>query len=208
MNSVERGAERGGLREWFVWRVVRRAHTITSTNALLWGVAWLIIASMLGWYFRLLPTSAFSFVATGYVSLLWCVVVNLTVWITFTLLFVPLALVRNPKTKSYELFSRMLFAHWPVTIVMLPGIVNNRIAFATYASNPAAAFDLYPEFSVVMTVVTLLVGIWWLVWSYQAYSTTTERNTLLDKVLFVAVFVISEGLSYVACGYVLNGLFA
>ena len=91
-----------GHYSWFMRCVVRRVETISEQNALLWGVAWLIIAAIVGWYFRLMPSSVVSFVPTGYVSLFWSLVLNMVLGVVWSLLFIPLALVRNPKVRSNE----------------------------------------------------------------------------------------------------------
>lgn len=189
---------------WFKRRVLRRAETITTTNALLWGVAWLIISSILCWYFRLMPTSALCFTATGYVSLMWSVVLNLVACMCWAVLFLPLGLVRNPKLKSNELFSRLLFAHWPVAILLLPAIVGNRTAYTTFMNSPLTAFELYPMFSAVMTLVVLIVVVWWMMWSYQAISITTLKNKSVDKLFFAVIAVLGVVLSNVVTGYVLE----
>lgn len=189
---------------WFQRCVVRRVETLSSQNALLWGVAWLTITAIAGWYFRLMPTSAFSFVPTGYVTLMWSLLLNMVVWITWSLPFVPLALICNPKVKSFELLGRLLFAHWPVVLLILPAIVYNCVAYATFVGNPLAGFDIYPMFSIVMMLVVLAVVAWVLWWSYQAYSVSTKLNRLTDKLLFLLVALISVALSYVVLDYVLN----
>ena len=193
---------------WFRRCVLNRVKTITTTNALLWGVAWLIISAMLGWYFRIMPTSACSFTLTDYVPLRLSLLLHLIVWITWTAPFLLIALLRNVKVSINELFSRMLFAHWPVIIVMLPGILGYRVAFATYLGNPIVAFDLYPAFSTILTIVLLLVVGWWLRWSYQAYSVSTGRNIVVDKILFVVVAILAGGLSEVVLDYVLESVLA
>lgn len=193
-----------GYYSWFRRCVVRRVETISGQNALLWGVAWLIIAAIVGWYFRLMPSSVVSFVPTGYVSLLWSLVLNMVVGIVWSLLFIPLALVRNPKVRSNELLARMLFAHWPVVLLMLPAILCDRISYATFVGNPLVGFDLYPMFSIVFSIVVLLVIVWWLMWSYQAYSVSTGRNSVSDKLLFALVAALSTLLSYVVMSYVLE----
>lgn len=188
---------------WFKRSVVCRVETLKAQNALLWGVAWLIISAILGWYFRLMPTSAFSFVPTDYVPLMWSLIVSLVVWFTWSLLFIPVALVRNPKTKSFELLGRLLFAHWPAVVLMLPAIVGNRIAYATFVDNPALGFELYPVFSAVMTAMMLIVVVWSLAWSYQAYRVSTGCNMRVDKLIFVVVVVASAVLTDVVVDYVL-----
>ena len=192
-----------GHYSWFKRCVVRRVESMSVQNALLWGVAWLIISAILGWYFRLMPTSAFSFVPTDYVQLMWSLIVSLVVWFTWSLLFVPFAIIRNPKTKSFELIGRLLFAHWPAVLLMLPAIVYNRIAYATFVGSPALGFELYPVFSAIMVLIAVVVVVWSMAWSYQAYTVSTGCNKRVDKLIFVVVAVTSAILSDVVVGYVL-----
>lgn len=189
---------------WFKRCVLRRAETISAQNALLWGVAWLIISAILGWYFRLMPTSVFSFVPTDYVSLMWSLLLSIVVWFSWSLPFIPFALVRNPKTKSFELLGRLLFAHWPAVVLMFPAILHNRIAYATFVGSPSAGFELYPVFSVVMVLLTVVVVTWSIVWSYQAFAVSTGCNKREDKLIFAVVVVASAVLSRVVVGYVLE----
>jgi len=91
---------------------------------------------------------------------------------------------------------------------MLPGILGHRVAFATYLGNPIVAFDLYPVFSTILTIVLLLVVGWWLRWSYQAYSVSTGCNIVVDKILFVVVAILAGGLSEVVLDYVLESVLA
>ena len=189
---------------WFKRCVVRRVETMSAQNALLWGVAWLIISAILSWYFRLMPTSAGGFVPTDYVSVMWSLLLSIVVWFTWSLPFVPFALVRNPKTKSFELLGRLLFAHWPAVVLMLPAIVFNRIAYATFVGSPAVGFELYPAFSILMVVLMLVVVLWSMAWSYQAYCVSTGCNMWVDKLIFVVVAMASALLSSVVVGYVLE----
>ncbi|MEE0864442.1 MAG: hypothetical protein U0L61_04830, partial [Alistipes sp.] len=69
---------------------------------------------------------------------------------------------------------------------------------------PLVGFELYPTFSIVFSIVVLLVIVWWLMWSYQAYSVSTERNSVADKLLFAIVATLSTLLSYVVMSYVLE----
>lgn len=119
-----------------MWSIIHRPSVIKRNNALLWGLAWLIIASIAGWYFRLLPTSAYGVVVSVYVPLVWYLVLNVVIWITWVLLFYLVAVVVNRRVDSVDLFGRMLFAHWPVTLVMAIPIIGDRIAFSTLINSP------------------------------------------------------------------------
>jgi hypothetical protein len=73
--SKQRGKDRmrGIYRDWMVSmlkRMVNRPETISYTNALLWGVAWLIISTIGGWRLLLAPTSVVSYDVVGYMPLI------------------------------------------------------------------------------------------------------------------------------------------
>ena len=111
-----------------VKRMINRPETLSANNALLWGIAWLIIGAIASWYFRFVPTSMISYTATGYVPLIWHVAIMMVVWVSFGLVFFAFGVVRNRRASMIDLFGRMLFAHWPITLLLVPGVVMNRVA--------------------------------------------------------------------------------
>lgn len=161
---------------WF-GRFVRRPESISPNNALLWGVAGLIVASMAGWYFRVLPTSAFGLQLSDYIPLVWHVVLNATMWITFTLPMYILLVLTFGRVNIVEVFGRVLFAHWPVTLLFLLPIFGDRVAFATFSEDMMLGFKLYTSESVIYFVVMVIVAVWWIVWSYRAMREASRSVT-------------------------------
>lgn len=186
-----------------MWSIIHRPSVIKRNNALLWGLAWLIIASIAGWCFRLLPTSAYGVVASVYVPLVWYLVLNVVIWITWVLLFYLVAVVVNRRVDSVDLFGRMLFAHWPVTLVMAIPIIGDRIAFSTLINSPITSLRLSPLLSVVAILVMLFIGLWWLYWSYLAFRESTQLTGRKSVICFVLTAPLAWLLSHITTRYVI-----
>ncbi len=186
----------------FFSNMLKRPATNKTNNALLWGLAWLIITAIVGWFFRIMPTSSFGVITTDYVSLLNHVIVNLVVWITACAVPFLLAVVINHKTKMVELFGRMLFAHWPVVILMLPAIFGDKVAFSTYMSGLASfdfdvTFGCQMAYSIWMSILVLGVLVWYLYWSYLAFNAATCRGGVASFLLLMVAMSLSWWLSSV-----------
>lgn len=180
--------------------IINRPTSRQSDVTLLWGIAWLIIISIVGWYFRIAPTSMFGFISVGYIPLLWHVVLNTIIWVVSCVLPFAHAVYISRKTRTVELFGRMLYAHWPVVLLMLPGIVGNKYLYNTFMSgfnryNLALSFDLYPEYSTLMLIMTCIILIWYLYWSYNAFSGATGCNKLRYFATHVLVIMFSQYLT-------------
>ena len=179
---------------------VNRPATNRSDSALLWGIAWLIITAIVGWYFRVMPTSSFGAITTGYVSLLNHVIINLVVWITACAIPFSLAVMLNRSTRAVELFGRMLFAHWPVVILMLPAVLGDKISYSVYMSSLShmdmgVTFDYQPIYSFLMSLLIMFVLVWYLYWSYVAFKVTTRRGGIITFALLVGAMMLSWWLS-------------
>lgn len=175
-------------------RMINRPAQLASVKALLLGVAWLIIGSIGGWYFDLVPTSSFGYTWAS-LSLLWSLLANLTVWISSTVLFFAVAVIRNRKVGTVDIFGRMLFAHWPALLLMLPGIVGDKIAYATYMTDPAVAFSNAPFYAVLMSIIVAVILVWTLYWGYLAFSRASQRSGVVTFVLYVVIAAFSYILS-------------
>ena len=92
----------------FWLRMLERPRHIGKSNALLLGVAWLIICAILGWHFRLVPISSCGFTVSGYVSLSWMLIYNIIIWVVSCLLLFALAVLRKRSTGALETFARLL----------------------------------------------------------------------------------------------------
>lgn len=187
----------GEQRSSYIMRMVDRPATNPSEVALLWGLAWLIIASILGWYFRIVPTSMFGFIPSGYVSLMWHVVVNVIVWIVSSALPFAFAVLLNRKTPTLEFFGRMLFAHWPVIWLMVPGIISDKISYSLFMANLdsldfALSIKVQPLYTSLMILLTVVVLLWYLYWSFVAFRKATQRRGILVFAIFIAVMFASQ----------------
>lgn len=190
---------------WF-GRFMRRPERISRNNALLWGVAWLIIASMAGWYFRVLPSSAFGLMVSDYVPLTWHVALNATMWITFTLPMYLLLVLTYGRVDIIEVFGRVLFAHWPVTLLLLLPILGDRVAFATFSEDITLGFKLYTSESVVYLAVMIIVAVWWVVWSYRALREASRNVTDHVGWIFVVGMLLGMVLCRTTMGYVITAI--
>lgn len=203
--SGSRGGERwtGSHAGSFLKRMINRPATNSRNNALLWGIAWLIIGAIASWHFQFVPTSMIGYTTSGYIPLIWHVAIALTVWVSYGVVFFAFGVMRNRRTGFIEAFGRMLFAHWPITLLLVPGIFFERIVYATFMSNPGAAYQLYPYQTVIMTVVAVVVGLWTIYWGYQAFSRATQRPGFVT----LLCYLIATPLSYYLSKLLLTALY-
>lgn len=185
--------------------MVRRPATISSNNAMLWGVAWLIAGAMIGWHFSLVPTSLIGYTWGGG-SLLWQVIYALTLWITSCVVIFAASLIVNRRVGIVELFGRMLFARWPIYLLMIPGMVTDRVAYSTFMSNPEASFSANPIYAAAMTVVAVAVLLWYLYWGYCAFSRSTQRRGVITFVVYLLSMVGGYYLSHISLHMLMKGV--
>ena len=177
-------------RSWLV-RLIDHPANIGARNALLWGVAWLIVGSMVGWYFRLVPTSLVGYNVSGYVPLIWVVLFNLVIWIVSAVPLFTVAVIRNRKTGVEELFGRVLYAHWPVNLLMVPALFRGqRVAYASFMADPAQAIAVDPLYGWLMAVLCGVVVMWYLYWCYVAFSAACKRSGVVNVLLYLVVMVV------------------
>lgn len=180
-------------------RIINRPEHIGKTNALLWGIAGLIVCSMLCWYFRLLPTSSFGFTASGYVSLAWMLIYNIIVWFVSCVLLFAFAVLRKREVGALETFARLLYARLPVVLLILPVAVSKqRVAYSTFMYDPRLAFETYPMFSTLLAVVCAVVMVWYFYWSFLAFRRAQHKRGIVTFVVFVVGFALSYPLSKIA----------
>lgn len=185
-------------RDWMVSilkRMVNRPETISSVNALLWGVAWLIIGAILGWHFKFVPTSMVGYTTSGYVPLIWHVAIMFVMWVSFGVVYFAFGVMRNRQAGVVDLFGRMLYAHWPVTLLLVPGMIMNRVAYATFMNDASVAFKLYPLQSVVMAIFVVVIALWTLYWGYLAFRRATERGGIVTLVCYIIATPLAAYLS-------------
>lgn len=171
----------------------------------MWGLAWLIVGIILGWRFDLVPTSMFGY-TWGDASLMWHTALGVVLWVSSTVVFFAVAALLNRRVSVLEIFGRMLFAHWPVTIMLLPGIVASKATYSIFMANPLTLFDTSLGYAVVMAIVTLVVFVWYLYWGYCAFSRSVSRSGGVVVVAYVVAFVLSFFLSRYTLAAVYGGV--
>ena len=189
-----------------VKRMVNRPETLSVNNALLWGIAWLIIGAIASWHFRFVPTSMISYTTSGYVPLIWHVAIVLVVWVSFGVVFFAFGVMRNRRAAMIDLFGRMLFAHWPITLLLVPAVAMNRVAYATFMSNPGVAYQLYPVQSTIMSVVVIFVFAWTLYWGFVAFRRATQCKGFLTFMCYIIALPLAYYLSKLALAALYEGM--
>lgn len=184
-------------------RMVDRPATNESSMALMWGLAWLIVGIILCWYLDLVPTSMFGY-TWGAVSLAWNTALGLVMWVSSTVLFYGAALLFSREVSVTELFGRMLFAHWPVTLMLLPAVVGDKVAYSTFMSHPTVAFEQAPVYAVLMAIFSAVVLVWYFYWGLCAFRRSLSRSGAVVFIAYVVAFV----LSYILSQYTLDAVYA
>lgn len=168
-----------------LWRrLAWRPALLDGRQALLKGLAWLIVATMLSWYFRVAPTSTIAFDVAGYVALWKCLVEQLLLWgATAVMLYLVMALTGS-ESNFKELASRVLYARLPIYLLILPAIIGGfRVEYAVVVNDPMQAFAEYPLTIAyaVFAVVMVLAYIWW---NYRAFAKVRGTEDMRGGVFF------------------------
>lgn len=197
-NSIKPSALRLPSFGEIVRMILHRPQQISTSNAMLWGIVWLIVGAIAGWHYDIIPATLFSY-TWGHISLFVQVRMAIFLGLCSSLIF-AFASLRFGTTSFVDVVARMLYARSPLTLLMLLGIVGDRVAFSTFATNPLVAFEQSPQMSAVMTVTTAVIMIWYLYWSYTAYRSVMNVEKLgrfgVLK-LYIAILAISFVVSVV-----------
>ena len=190
----------------FIARMLRRPATNSSNNALLWGLAWLIIGVICAWHFAFVPTSMIGYTASVKLSLVWQLALGVAVWVSFGVVYFAFGVMRNRATGVTEMFGRMLFAHWPVTLLLVPGVFLNRVAYSTFMSDPVVAYANYPTDSIIIATVVVVVGLWALYWGYLAFCRATQRKGFVSFLCYAIATPLAYYLSTLVVQAILRGV--
>lgn len=186
-------------------RLKDRPANVTTNIALMWGVAWLIVGAILGWRFDIVPTSMVGY-TWGAASLLWHTMLQLVMWISSTVIFFLCGVLLNRKVAVTELFGRMLYAHIPVTLLILPGELFSKASYATFMTNPIAAFEQSVGYALPMSIFVVVVFAWYLYWGYGAFCRSTSRRGGVVFAIYIVAFVLSVVLSHYTIEAVYMGM--
>ena len=190
----------------FIARMLKRPATNSSNNALLWGLAWLIIGVICAWHFAFVSTSMIGYTVSVKLPLVWQLALGVAVWVSFGVVYFAFGVMRNRATGVTEMFGRMLFAHWPVTLLLVPGVLLNRVAYSTFMSDPVVAYANYPTDSIIMAAVVVVVGLWALYWGYLAFCRATQRKGLVSLVCYAIATPLAYYLSTLVVQAILRGV--
>ena len=190
----------------FIARMLKRPATNSSNNALLWGLAWLIIGVICAWHFAFVPTSMIGYTASVKLPLVWQLALGVAVWVSFGVVYFAFGVMRNRATGVTEMFGRMLFAHWPVTLLLVPGVLLNRVAYSTFMSDPVVAYANYPTDSIIMAAVVVVVGLWALYWGYLAFCRATQRKGFVSFLCYAIATPLACYLSTLVVQAILRGV--
>lgn len=190
----------------FIARMFKRPATNSSNNALLWGLAWLIIGVICAWHFAFVPTSMIGYTASVKLPLVWQLALGVAVWVSFGVVYFAFGVMRNRATGVTEMFGRMLFAHWPVTLLLVPGVLLNRVAYSTFMADPVVAYANYPTDSIIMAAVVVVVGLWALYWGYLAFCRATQRKGFVSLVCYAIATPLAYYLSTLVVQAILRGV--
>lgn len=190
----------------FIARMLKRPATNSSNNALLWGLAWLIIGVICAWHFAFVPTSMIGYTASVKLPLVWQLALGVAVWVSFGVVYFAFGVMRNRATGVTEMFGRMLFAHWPVTLLLVPGVLLNRVAYSTFMADLVVAYANYPTDSIIMAAVVVVVGLWALYWGYLAFCRATQRKGFVSFVCYAIATPLAYYLSTLVVQAILRGV--
>lgn len=185
----------------FWMSLLRHPAVMSIRNAVLWGVFWLLVATIAGWYYNVVPASVVSYTWGG-VSLLTGVVMSVSMWLAAVLPLYFGAMVVERGVRLGELFGRTLFAHSVVTLLMLPVMFGDQLAYSLFVSDPLDSLsgDWFYGWGVLLLAVVTLV--WYLYWCYLGFSTSVKRS---DKWV-VVVYAVAQVVAVVLSRMVLKGM--
>ena len=195
--SKQRGKDsmRGIYRDWMVSmlkRMVNRPETISYTNALLWGVAWLIISTIGGWHLSLVPSGVVDYDVVGYMPLTYHLLLNCVVWICLASVVYLFMLMLNKKAKFMDSYARLLFAHWPVTLMLLPLFVVGKIDYSLFVNDFMGLLRSDALVALLMALFSVLIVVWTLYWSYIVFRRGVGRGGWITWCSFIVGYYLAS----------------
>lgn len=174
-----------------------RPVTISARKALLWGVFWMLVGAILGWYFSVVPTSIVDY-TWGRTALINYVIYGVVMWVSLSIPTLLIVISRN-RSVAVEVFGRMLYAHIPVVFIMLPAMFGDKVDFSIFMSSPFSP-QLSVVYSVLMLLYVVLLVAWFFYWSYKVFLHLTQLKGWGGVILFVVAIYTSYLMSEYAIG--------
>ena len=179
---------------------MRRPATIPAKKALLWGLFWMLGGAIIGWYFSLVPTSIVDY-TWGRTALINYVIYGVAMWVSLSIPTLLITLWLNRGVGVWEVFGRMLYAHIPVTFIMLPAMFGDKVAYSTFMSSPLSS-QLSIIYTLLMLIYVVALVAWFFYWSYITFRKITQLKGWLS----VLIFSVAIQCSYWMSEYVIEEL--
>lgn len=175
-----------------------RPATVPAKKALLWGLFWMLVGAILGWYFSVVPTSIVDY-TWGSTALVNYVIYGVVMWVSLSIPTLLIVISRNRDVAVWEVCGRMLYAHIPVTFIMLPAMFGDKVDFSIFMSSPFSS-QLSLTYSVLMLLYVVALVAWFFYWSYVAFRHLTQLKGWGSVILFVVAIYCSYWMSEYAIG--------
>ena len=182
--------------------LMRRPATIPAKKALLWGLFWMLGGAILGWYFSLVPTSIVDY-TWGRTALINYVIYGVAMWVSLSIPTLLITLWLNRGVVVWEVFGRMLYAHIPVTFIMLPAMFGDKVAFSIFMSSPFCS-QLSVAYSVLMTIYVVVLVAWFFYWGYTAFCQLTQFKKWSNVIFYSVAIQTSYWLSEYMIGEIMK----
>lgn len=201
-SSVDDRARRCGC----LGRMVNKVDTLSTQNALLWGVAWLIISTLGGWYYGLMPVSAVGYDVVAHLPLVWHLMLNLVVWLVSASLLYVVILLYNRKAKFVDSYGRLLFAHWPATLLLLPVVAVGKVKYAMFSNDFMLLLRDDSLVALLMALFCVVVVVWMLYWSYVAFRRAAGRGDWSTWASFIIGYYLANRVTEWAVEAIYRGI--
>ena len=173
---------------------------LSIRQATCWGLAALILTSILCWAVGLRVTSLTQMNYAG--DELWVATVRqLIVWVLFSLvLYIAGALFSKSKVRFQDVASFNLFARIPFDLSYLIFVFPKvRSVMGLMMDGSIDTALQYVNLLTIVGVVSALLFVWYAYWSYKAFSEATN----LKEARGAIIFIISMAVTYLASPYFL-----
>ena len=196
----------GAAAEGILSRLANKSCRISEQNALLWGVAWLIISTIAGWYYCFMPSSTVGYDVVGYLPLWWHLMLNIVVWIIPSSVLYVFALFSNRQAKVIDTYARLLFAHWPATLLLLPVAVIGKVKYAMFSSDFMQLLRGDVLVAVLMLLFCVVIVVWMLYWSYVAFRRAAGRGDWTTWASFIIGYYFANRVTVWVLESILRGI--
>lgn len=174
---------------------------LSLRNALCWGIAALILASVFYWLNGLRPTSLTQLDFGG--TRLWIATVRLTAaWAIYAVIMYAVgAVASKSKVRFMDVAAFSMFARIPFYFnALMFAIPSVKSVFALAMDGNINAMMQHMGLLTAVGVVSLLALVWSLFWEYKAFAESTNVKNGKGVGYFILVYI----LTYVATGYLLR----